>query len=103
MYVPIVYGFLPEINVFVFVFVKDICSHNDLLCSISRSYNLCSAISMIILYDHCLLVPLWFRFHNKLATCLMFGFRSSYFISKCARKKTPLLHDAIEVVHPTQV
>ena len=39
---------------------------------------------------HCLLVALWFRFHIELATCLLFGFRSSYLSPKCERHTDPL-------------
>ena len=52
---------------------------------------------------YCLLVSLWFCFHIELAKCMLNAFRFSNFTPKCAQQKHLLQHNAIEVVHPTQV
>ena len=71
--------------------IKDVRSHTDLLCNVILyvGCTLCvaSSTSMIIWCDHCLLVALCFRFHIELATCLLFGFRSSYLSPKCERHR----------------
>ena len=71
--------------------IKDVRSHTDLVCSVILyvGCTLCVAnsTSMIIRCDHCLLVALWFRFHIELATCMLFGFRSSYLSPKCERHR----------------
>ena len=71
--------------------IKDVRSHTNLLCSVILyvGCTLCvaSSTSMIICCDHCLLIALWFRFYIELATCLLFGFRSSYWSSKCERHR----------------
>ena len=63
----------------------------DLLCSVIRfvGCTMCVASStpMIIRCDHCLLGALWFRFHIELATCLLFGFRSSCLRPTCERHR----------------
>ena len=63
----------------------------DLLCSVirfvGRTMCVASSTSMIIWCDHWLLVALWFRFHIELATCLLFGFRSSYLRPTCERHR----------------
>ena len=63
----------------------------DLLCSVirfvGRTMYVASSTSMIIWCDHCLLAALWFRFHIELATCLLFGFRSSYLRPTCERHR----------------
>ena len=63
----------------------------DLLCTVIRfvGCTMCVAnsTSMIIWCDHSLLVALWFRFHIELATCLLFGFRSSYLRPTCERHR----------------
>ena len=62
-----------------------------LLCSVirfvGRTMYVASSTSMIIWCDHCLLAALWFRFQIELATCLLFGFRSSYLRPTCERHR----------------
>ena len=68
---------------------QDIRSHKDVLCNvilfIGGRICVTSSISMMTWCDHCVLVPLWFRFHIELAKCLLFGSRSSYLSPKCVR------------------
>ena len=62
-----------------------------LLCSVirflGRTKCVASSTSITIRCDHCLLVALWFRFHIELATCLLFGFRSSCLRPTCERHR----------------
>ena len=63
----------------------------DLLCIVirfvGRTMYEASSTSMIIWCHHCMLPALWFRFHIELATCLLFGFRSSYLRPTCERHR----------------
>ena len=54
---------------------------------VGRIMYVARSTSMIIWCDHCLLAALWFRFHIELATCLLFGFRSSYLRPMCERHR----------------